>query len=248
MTFDATVNPVVYEGGVPVFIDMEYDTWNIVYKYDVDVICCGYFENGDNKKSRFPLNGESRILNKKELEKEIYYNLFRFPPNVWAKVFRKKLYLKYQMTLDDKIIMGEDGSIVYPLLLEAQSIYYLKKCFYNYRINNSSLTKSKHKYISWENVLLRIKRYEKTLSFNSYNLEYQFSSYVAHALFNAIVTHLRKESYFIVKKEYKNIMIRHNINHYLKIAQKSIDIKEKIAAIALYNNWLFFVKLWSVIV
>lgn len=29
MTFDATVNPVVYEGGVPVFVDTEYDTWNM---------------------------------------------------------------------------------------------------------------------------------------------------------------------------------------------------------------------------
>lgn len=29
MTFDATVNPVVYEGGVPVFIDSERDTWNM---------------------------------------------------------------------------------------------------------------------------------------------------------------------------------------------------------------------------
>lgn len=29
MTFAATVNPVVYEGGVPVFIDTEYDTWNM---------------------------------------------------------------------------------------------------------------------------------------------------------------------------------------------------------------------------
>ena len=29
MTFDATVNPVVYEGGVPVFIDTEYHTWNM---------------------------------------------------------------------------------------------------------------------------------------------------------------------------------------------------------------------------
>lgn len=27
MTFDATVNPVVYEGGIPVFIDTEYDSW-----------------------------------------------------------------------------------------------------------------------------------------------------------------------------------------------------------------------------
>lgn len=29
VTFAATVNPVVYEGGIPVFIDTEYDTWNM---------------------------------------------------------------------------------------------------------------------------------------------------------------------------------------------------------------------------
>lgn len=29
MTFDATVNPVAYEGGEPVFIDTERDTWNM---------------------------------------------------------------------------------------------------------------------------------------------------------------------------------------------------------------------------
>lgn len=29
VTFSATVNPVVYEGGVPVFIDTETDTWNM---------------------------------------------------------------------------------------------------------------------------------------------------------------------------------------------------------------------------
>lgn len=29
MTFSATVNPVVYEGGVPVFVDSEYETWNM---------------------------------------------------------------------------------------------------------------------------------------------------------------------------------------------------------------------------
>lgn len=29
VTFGATVNPVVYEGGIPVFIDCEYETWNM---------------------------------------------------------------------------------------------------------------------------------------------------------------------------------------------------------------------------
>ena len=29
MTFSATVNPIVYEGGAPVFVDSEYETWNM---------------------------------------------------------------------------------------------------------------------------------------------------------------------------------------------------------------------------
>lgn len=29
LTFDATVNPICYEGGIPVFIDTEKDTWNM---------------------------------------------------------------------------------------------------------------------------------------------------------------------------------------------------------------------------
>ena len=29
MTFDPTLNPVVYEGGIPVFIDTEADSWNM---------------------------------------------------------------------------------------------------------------------------------------------------------------------------------------------------------------------------
>lgn len=29
MTFDASANPIVYEGGEPVFIDSEYETWNM---------------------------------------------------------------------------------------------------------------------------------------------------------------------------------------------------------------------------
>ena len=32
VTFSATVNPILYEGGVPVFIDTEYDTWNMCPK------------------------------------------------------------------------------------------------------------------------------------------------------------------------------------------------------------------------
>lgn len=29
LTFAATVNPITYEGGIPIFIDSEYETWNM---------------------------------------------------------------------------------------------------------------------------------------------------------------------------------------------------------------------------
>lgn len=29
VTFSATINPVIYEGGIPIFIDSEYETWNM---------------------------------------------------------------------------------------------------------------------------------------------------------------------------------------------------------------------------
>lgn len=32
MTFSATVNPIIYEGGIPIFIDCEYETWNMCPK------------------------------------------------------------------------------------------------------------------------------------------------------------------------------------------------------------------------
>ncbi len=51
LTFDATVNPIVYEGGEPVFIDSEYETWNMdpealsraFEKYpDVKLVVCAH--------------------------------------------------------------------------------------------------------------------------------------------------------------------------------------------------------------
>lgn len=49
MTFDATVNPICYEGGIPVFIDTERDTWNMdpaalmqaFELYPCKAYCCG---------------------------------------------------------------------------------------------------------------------------------------------------------------------------------------------------------------
>ena len=58
MTFAATVNPVVYEGGIPVFIDTEPDTWNMdpdalekafeIYP-DVKIVVCAHLYGTPSK-------------------------------------------------------------------------------------------------------------------------------------------------------------------------------------------------------
>ncbi len=55
MTFAATLNPVVYEGGIPVFIDAEYETWDMVLLEDVvSKLCRGEKLEG---KEEHPLSG-----------------------------------------------------------------------------------------------------------------------------------------------------------------------------------------------
>ena len=59
MTFNATLNPVVYEGGIPVFIDTEYDSWGMDPK---------------KKKKAFEMYPEVKLV--------VYAELYGFPGNV----------------------------------------------------------------------------------------------------------------------------------------------------------------------
>lgn len=59
MTFDATVNPICYESGIPVFIDTEADTWNI----GTDNVLTAAIEDGvecviclSTDKAAYPIN------------------------------------------------------------------------------------------------------------------------------------------------------------------------------------------------
>ena len=73
MTFDASVNPVVYEGGEPIFIDTEADTWNMnpvalekafeIYPYvNTSLLCHGYLGLGVRRQFRSFTEMEGNLL------------------------------------------------------------------------------------------------------------------------------------------------------------------------------------------
>lgn len=218
-------------------------------KGPVDVACCGYYEMlGEEEKRESclnKLNNRYGYFTRKEIEEFLLPDLFRFKPVVWSKVFRREVYLKYQMTLDSRISMGEDGAITYPCILNANEIFLIEKCMYYYRLNMSSLTKQPKKIISWENVKLRIARFEEYLPFEKYGLYDQFSEYVAHAAFNASVTHLKNEPYGTAKKGICSFLGEEKNRKYIKNALKSKDKKNKIAAFALYYKMIVLLKIWA---
>ena len=87
------------------------------------------------------MNDRYGKYNLAQIKKEIYPILIQsksagyFCTTVWAKAIRKDIFKKYQNLVNDKIYMGEDRAVVIPAILEANSMYLIKDCLYNYRLD-----------------------------------------------------------------------------------------------------------------
>lgn len=115
-----------------------------------DVVIQGYLYD-DGKKV-------TRVLNKfKEgiyeggnieslYERMLSYNLdgafeFGIIPTVWCKIFKKELIIDAQIKVNEKITIGEDVAVTFPVLLNAKCIVISGHTDYHYRVNLSSMTK-----------------------------------------------------------------------------------------------------------
>ena len=128
----------------------------------VDVVIADFLSAYTDKEVKTTQNMREGRYSKEELETEVYphmlckeeYFSFGFFPCVWGKIFKRCLLLPNQMQVDESIRLGEDAACLYPLLLDADSIYYLKEqylCYY--RIRQSSMSHSVAKSFYTEGIL-----------------------------------------------------------------------------------------------
>lgn len=61
---------------------------------------------------------------------------------VWNKLFDRELLMKFQMTVDDDISIGEDAAVVYPLLASCSRIIICDNNDYHYRQREDSMLKT----------------------------------------------------------------------------------------------------------
>ncbi len=222
--------------------------YNVVSKHHPDVIVCGLIRATETKeKYIYPpkVNNRYGFFDRNSLEEHLFSSVFYFNPYLCSKAIKADLYKKYQMSLNEKVIMGEDSAVSIPCIVASDSMFIVEKCMYYYRWNPTSLTNSRRKVMSWDGSMLRIKHLEENLPLEKYDLEKQLSCAFVHTFTNVLLSHLRNEKYSDVRKDVLKRLASPETQKYIKIGFSSPRKKERIAAYALCSKLIIAFKLWS---
>ncbi len=123
---------------------------NIVQQYGVDMIWISNkkeYENGKCFTSYIPF--ENGLYSKLWIRNRMIYQLMntnRFYENsqrltLWNYLINRKLLLKNQKVIDDRIRLLDDATMVYFCLLDADNIYVYKDIYYHYMQRSNTLKK-----------------------------------------------------------------------------------------------------------
>lgn len=129
--------------------DMYERMYQKLMEQDVDIVMCGRYEDvGDISKRVYHGIPEGRY-GKEEMLRAVYPRMiskgdffeYGILPVIWDKLFRRECLERFQLAVDERIVMGEDAACVYPCLLNADSIYVMQECLYHYRQGTTSIIK-----------------------------------------------------------------------------------------------------------
>ncbi|MBQ2840384.1 MAG: glycosyltransferase family 2 protein [Oscillospiraceae bacterium] len=213
---------------------------------DTDLFCseCFYATDSGECTEHTSYNKYGAWSNDYICEK-IYSAFSSFAQSQWAKAYKRELYATYQFKVDDCITIGEDESVVFPMLYSIKSLVVIDKCLYYYRYNPFSMTKNRKKEWSTEGLLARVKLFEESFDLEKYNLDAQFTAYVSHATINQCLSYFKANSYKGAKSKTKNLLNNELINKYIIKKVRITNKKEKIAKFALKYRLYFLIKLYS---
>ena len=190
---------------------------NSIKNYNPDVVCCGSVWAYTNQSVEHPISNKEKYFSLKDIKNDIYPMLIEsdnglyFPPSLWAKAFKRKIYLEQQLQIDKNISIGEDLTCVKPIIYNASSLVLLKECLHFYRQNEESMTK-KPKPFLWEGPEIISKHLEKQIPMDLFDFQEQVYRLTVHNLFNVCVSQFNKDdTYFNIKKD---ILLHLSLEYY----------------------------------
>ncbi len=233
------------------WVDRKYldEANNIIKRNEPDIIVFGWCEANGTHISEKSV-GENKVFDRNEIKQSIFPKLIykkngeQFPTNIWAKVYRRPLYIESQLKVDTRINMGEDTACVAPCIVKCQRLYVSKLNLYYYRYNQESITKKK-KPLPYYGPELIHKHLQKELKGEGSFFLDQINRRTVHAFFNVSV------SRFFGKKTYKEVHKEICLalkEDYIKIAIKESSFSEtrmKLVKAVLRIKAVFLIFLYS---
>lgn len=223
---------------------------SIVEKTPVDMVICGYYRVSPGGRKEIPprpIDQRYGLFEREDIEEYYLKNLFAVPQNVWGKAYRRELYLAYQLPMDDAIRMGEDLCISYPCIAQVKRIYLLNEPLYFYRVNPDSITNSSRKYVTWQEVLSRLRYMASALPLEQFNLRSQFAGCASYSLFNVILNHFGNQSYRATVAEAQEVLDTNEAKTWIADARRCPRRRDRLVAKLLYLRWFALLKLISAV-
>lgn len=116
---------------------------------NADMVCAGQSRDLFQKSFRLCDNVTSGLYEGERLRKlqtEMMsfgkYHRLGISTYVWNKLFRREVLLQHQLNVDERISIGEDAAVTYPVLMECKRVYVTDNCAYHYRQREDSMLKS----------------------------------------------------------------------------------------------------------
>lgn len=221
----------------------------VIVQYEPEMVCCGYIQSDEITEIPFHFAVSAGYYNREQMEKHIYPIAIEgedgsiFPAQLWAKGFKKSLYLPEQLSVIDAIKIGEDGAVVKPSLSKCTSLYVIDECLYYYRYNDTSMTKNKSSY-DWNGPRYILQHLMNRIDKDKYDFERQIERRTARDIYTVTFSQFNKnESYRAIKKQ---IIENLSAEDYKKVLQRCEykGFKHRLEVFLLKHHILFPIYLF----
>lgn len=153
--------------------------------YRADVVICNFFRDRGFQVSYEKMFFREGAYNKQLLEVKIYpkmlyagdFGNFGVMPSLCGKIFKASLLETAIINAPDHVSLGDDATVLYPLMLLAEQCYIMNVPLYHYRVNEKSMTLSynKNQTLDTINVINYLRK--RFAEYEKYQLETQLNAY-----------------------------------------------------------------------
>ena len=219
---------------------------NAINKHHPDIVCCNYFVNDKDKVIDSKFNNQYLDLDGVKgtvypyLLRDIRYNYIK--PTVWAKAFKKELYLPNVCKEDIRI--GEDLVVFIPMVLQCKSMYLVSEPLYHYRVVEASMINAK-KPRSYNDPIKIHQILSKAIKGKEDIFDIQLARLISHLSFNCSVTQFYVDK---PKKEIEEFILTSISNPVIATSIAKADgegLKAKMMIKALRKHKFGLMKLYS---